>query len=247
MVMLINGINEVIDIIFYDFEVFRYDWMCVLIDPQKPEPYIVINDPVLMAQIYKRYKNDIWVGYNSRHYDQYILKAIMCNFDPWEINYYIINKGLPGWQFSSVLKKIFLINYDVAPLNRSLKELEGFQGHNIHESSVDFNIGRPLTQAEITETVEYCLNDVQEAMNVFAENIDDFKALLWLVKEYNFPLSYMSKTKAQIVSEILECEYVERHDEWDIEPLPCIKLNKYKQAAEWFTNSLNHNYKKSFN
>ena len=215
-----------IDILFYDFEVFRYNWLVVAIDPKKPKTYVIWDDPEALKKLYEKYKHDIWVGYNSRHYDQYILKAILCKFDPWEINYYIINKGLPGWQFSSVLKKIFLINYDVAPLNRSLKELEGFQGHNIHESSVDFNIGRPLTQAEIKETVEYCLNDVQEAMNVFAENIDDFKALLWLVKEYNFPLSYMSKTKAQIVSEILECEYVERHDEWDIEPLPCIKLNK---------------------
>lgn len=216
--------------IFYDFEVFRHNWLVVLIDPEKPEPYVVIDDPDQLKRIYENYKNDIWVGFNSRHYDQYILKAILCGFDAWDINKHIFVDGQPGWTFSSLLRKIFLINYDVMPLNKSLKQLEGFQGHNIHESSVDFKIDRPLTQAEITETVEYCLNDVQETMNVFAENINDFNALLWLVKEFNFPLSYMSKTKAQISAEILECVRVEREDEWDLSVLKCIKLKDKKRC-----------------
>ena len=235
-----------IKILFYDFEVFRYDWLVCLIDPDKDEPYIVVNDVDLLRKIYNEYKNDIWVGFNSRHYDQYILKAILCGLSAWDCNDYIINKGLPGWQFSSLLRKVFLINYDCAPLNQSLKQLEGFQGHNIHETGVSFDIDRPLTPDEIDETVEYCLNDVEEAMNVFAENINDFNALLWLVKEFNFPLSYMSKTKAQISAEILECVKVERDDEWDLSVLSCIKLKKYKSAAEWFLNPDNHNYKKSF-
>ena len=232
--------------IFYDFEVFRYDWLVCLIDPDKDEPYIVVNDVDLLRKIYNEYKNDIWIGFNSRHYDQYILKAILCGLSAWDCNDYIINKGLPGWQFSSLLRKVFLINYDCAPLNQSLKQLEGFQGHSIHETGVSFDIDRPLTQEEITETIDYCLNDVQEAMNVFAENINDFNALLWLVKEFNFPLSYMSKTKAQISAEILECVKVERDDEWDLSVLSCINLKKYKSAAEWFLNPDNHNYKKSF-
>lgn len=232
--------------IFYDFEVFRYNWLVVAIDPKKPKPYVIWDDPEALKKLYEKYKNDIWVGFNSRHYDQYILKGILCGFNAWKLNDFIINQNKPGWSFSSLLRKIFLINYDVAPLNNSLKQLEGFQGHSIHESDVDFKIDRPLTEAEKADTVKYCTNDVEETINVFAANIDDFNALLWLVKEFKFPLSYMSKTKAQISAEILECEKVERNDEWDLFTLKCLKLKKYKEAAKWFLNPENHDYKKKF-
>ena len=230
----------------YDFEVFRYDWLVVAIDPKEQQPYVIINDIDALLNLYTKYKNDIWIGFNSRHYDQYILKGLLCGFDAWELNDYIINQGKAGWSYSSLMRKIFLINYDVAPLNNSLKQLEGFQGHNIHESNVDFKINRKLTDAEIKETVKYCTNDVKEALNVLAANINDFNALLWLVKEFKFPLSYMSKTKAQISAEILECEKVERDDEWDLSVLKCVRLSKYKKAIEWFMNKANHDYKKSF-
>lgn len=230
--------------IFYDFEVFKHDWLVVLIDPEEPEPYVVINNKEHLEKIYNQYKDDIWIGFNSRHYDQYILKAILCGFSAWDMNDWLINQKKPGWMFSDLLRNIFLINYDVMPLNSSLKQLEGFQGHNIHESSVDFRIDRKLTQAEITETVKYCINDVKETMNVFAENINDFNSLLWLVKTFNFPISYMGKTKAQISAEILECIKTDRSDEWDISVLPCIQLNKYKKAVNWFLDKKNHYYKK---
>lgn len=217
---------------FYDFECFKYNWMVVLIDPEKEEPYVVVDDQDRLAKIYEEYKHDIWIGFNSRHYDQYILKAILCGLSAWECNDWIINKHQPGWLFSEMMREIFLINYDVMPLNNSLKQLEGFQGHNIHESSVDFTIDRPLTEDEINETITYCTNDVEETINVFMENINDFKALLWLVTEFGFPLSYMSKTKAQISAEILECVKTERDDEWDLSVLPCIKLIDKKR---WLT------------
>lgn len=218
--------------IFYDFEVFKFNNLIVAIDPEKDKPYVIWDNPEALSKLYEQYKEDIWVGFNSRHYDQYILKSILCGLSAWECNDWIINKHQPGWSFSSLLRQIFLINYDVMPLNSSLKQLEGFQGHNIHESSVDFKINRPLTEAEKEETVGYCTNDVEEAMNVFLENINDFNALLWLVKEYNFPLSYMSKTKAQISAEILECEPVNRADEWELSVLPCIQLQDKKR---WLT------------
>lgn len=210
---------------FYDFEVFKHNWMVVLIDPEHIDtPVEVVDDADALTAYYESHKNDIWVGFNSRHYDQYILKGILTGCKPWDINEWIIIKHQPGWSYSSLLRKIFLINYDVMPLNSSLKQLEGMQGHNIYESGVDFRIDRPLTPEEIRETLQYCRNDVLETMNVFSANISDFNALLWLVKEFNFPLSYMSKTKAQISAEILECEPVERTDEWDIQVLPCIQL-----------------------
>lgn len=211
--------------LFYDFEVTKFDWMVVAIDPERiDKPYEIINSPEDISSIYEQYREDIWVGFNSRHYDQWILKGILTGCKPWDINKHIIIDKQPGWSYSSLLRKIPLINYDVMPLNTSLKQLEGMQGHDIYESSIPFNIDRPLTAEEIKEMIMYCRNDVHETMNVFAANISDFNALLWLVKEFHFPLSYMSKTKAQISAEILECEPVSRSDEWDIYTLPCLQL-----------------------
>lgn len=218
--------------IFYDFETFRHDWLVVLINPVDKAEKVIVNDVNELQRFYDKYKNDIWVGYNSRHYDQYILKALLCGFDAWEINDWLINERGAGWQFSSLLNKIFLINYDVAPLNKSLKQLEGFQGHNIHESEVDFKIDRKLTSAEIAETIKYCRNDVLETINVFCELEADFTAQMGIVKMFDLPLSAMGKTKAQISAEILECERVERDDEWRLFVLPCIELCKTKR---WLT------------
>lgn len=231
---------------FYDFEVFRHDWLVVIINPVTKEETVIINDVRKLQRYYEQHKNDIWVGYNSRHYDQYILKALLCGFDAWEMNDWLINQGAPGWAFSNLLRKIPLINYDVSLLGKSLKQLEGFQGHNIHETGVDFRIERKLTAAEIAETITYCRNDVMETINVFTELIDDFNAQMGLVKMFNLPLSAMGKTKVQVAAEVLECERVERSDEWDLFVLPCVQLKKYKAAADWFLNRHNHDYTKSF-
>ena len=211
---------------FYDFEVFKHEWLVVIINPFEKRVERIHNDVNRLERYYNAHKHDIWVGFNSRHYDQYILKGLLCGFKAWDINDWIINKGLPGYQFSSLLKKVPLINYDVMLLNSSLKQLEGFQGHNIHETGVDFTIDRPLTAEEIEETFSYCQNDVEETINIWLACKSDFDAQMSLVKMFNLPLNAMSKTKAQISAQILECEYVQRNDEWELFKLDCIELEK---------------------
>ena len=64
--------------IFYDFEVFAYDWLVVLIDLNAKQETVIINDPDKLKGFYESHKETIWAGYNSRHYDQFILKGILC-------------------------------------------------------------------------------------------------------------------------------------------------------------------------
>lgn len=232
-------------IVGYDAEVFRYNWLFVFIDPFTRTVTKIWDDPKALRQFYDNHKNIIFVGYNSRHYDQYVLKAILCGFKAWQINEWIITKKQPGWMFSDALKRIKLINYDTQPgQDKSLKQLEAFQGHNIHETGVDFNIDRPLTDEEKRITEKYCINDVMETLNVFAETKNEFNALLGLVKMFNLPFSAIGKTKAQVSAQILECEAVERNDEWELYTLPCLKLEnqKYKNCVAWFFNPLNQWY-----
>ena len=99
--------------IFYDFEVFKYNWLVVAIDVINQKEHVIIDDSEALEQLYCEHKNDIWVGFNSRNYDQYILKAILAGFNPKKINDFIIVRGRRGWEFSSLLRKFPLNNYDV--------------------------------------------------------------------------------------------------------------------------------------
>ena len=43
----------------------------------------------------------------------------------------------------------------------SLKAIEGHLGLSVEESTIDFNIDRPLTESELAELIHYCKHDVE--------------------------------------------------------------------------------------
>lgn len=228
-------------ILFFDFEVFKYDWLVVAIDPIARREHVVVNNKSQLEKLYKQYQKDIWVGYNCRNYDQYILKGILCGFDPKKINDWIIVQDRKGWEFSSMFNKIQLYLYDAMPnIPVSLKVLEGFMGHNIHETSVPFDIDRKLTPQEILETIRYCKFDVLNTIDVFLQRKGEFDAQLDLLKAFNLPLSNLSKTQAQLAAVILDAKKVRFNDDWDIRLPNNVQLGKYKAVGEWFLNKENH-------
>jgi hypothetical protein len=85
-------------VFFFDFEVFYKDWMVVIIDYQTKEKTAIINDIPKLRDFYEQHKLDIWVGYNSRMYDQFILKGLLLGIDPYFINEEIITNGKNGYQ-----------------------------------------------------------------------------------------------------------------------------------------------------
>lgn len=229
--------------LFYDFEVFKYDWLTVIMDSDKHEEIIFINQPDEFTEFLAAHKFDIWVGFNNRHYDQYIAKGIACGFDPKKINDFIIIKGKNGWQFSSLLSKIQMINYDVMDTNdRGLKALEGFMGNNIKETSVPFDIDRKLTEAEIQETIKYCRHDVEQTIEVFIRRKSDFEAQMGLLKMFDVPLNGISKTKVQLSADILGAVRHDYDDEFDISFPDTMKIEKYTDVVEWYKNPDNRCY-----
>lgn len=233
--------------IFYDFEVFEHDWMVVLIDPAKREETDIINDPQQLSEFYEENKNDIWVGFNSRFYDQYILKGILLGMNPKKINDWIIVKGKDGWRYSSLFRTIRLNNYDVmGNVDRGLKFFEGSMGSMIKESSIPFDIQRPLTEAELQETLLYCRHDVQETIKVFLHRKDDFNAHMGLVKiaceGQSLDLSLISKTKAQLSAHILKAVQKPHDDEFDIDFPDTLVINKYTNVLDWYKNPDNRCY-----
>lgn len=231
-------------ILFYDFEVFQDDWLVVIIDVIKKCEHVIVNNPDTLQSIYNNNKNDIWVGYNSRHYDQWIFKAILCGFNPKELNNHIIVKKKPAYQYSSLLNKISLNNFDVMTVQTGLKSLEGFMGNDIKESSVPFDIDRKLTQEEIEETIKYCRHDVEQTIEVFIQRKDEFEAHMGLIKAFNLPLEYISKTKVQLSAIILDAWKKDHDDEFDISFPPTMQIDKYKEVVRWYDNPLNRDYEK---
>lgn len=220
---------------FIDFEVFCNDWLCVAINPIKKTETVIVNDPDELRQFYEENKDTIYVGYNIRGYDQWIFKAILAGFNPYEMNEHIITKDKKGHEFSSVLRQYPLTIYDVAQFGASLKQLEAMQGHSIYESDVDFRLNRKLTQAEIDETIKYCRNDVQETANIFLKKKADFDVQMELMHEFNLPLSCISKTQTQLTAEILGAKRRECTDEFNLNfPKYLNKIKKYKHIVDWF-------------
>lgn len=151
-------------LITYDCEVFAYDWLVVFKDKETGTYTCIHNDNEALKECLD--SENIYVGFNSKHYDQFIIKAIAAGFTPQEIkqvNDFII-KGGQGWECPSL--KGFYFNFnnvdikDDMQMGLSLKAIEGHLGMSVKESTVPFDIDRPLTNAELEETVFYCKHDV---------------------------------------------------------------------------------------
>ena len=148
----------------FDCEVFAYDWLFVFKNIKTGEYTIIHNDNYAVKQFVTNDK--LFVGFNNKHYDNYILKAVLCGADNAllkEINDFIINgnMGFEHWFLKE--NQAYFNTFDIMDdmqQGLSLKAIEGHLGLNIEESSVPFDIDRPLTQKELEETIKYCKHDV---------------------------------------------------------------------------------------
>lgn len=148
----------------FDFEVFRYDWLVVFKQAKSGEFTVIHNDSNALKEFMKGDK--LLCGFNNKHYDNHILKAILCGADNAmvkAINDYIIagNQGFDHWFLKQ--NKAWFDTFDIMDdmqKGLSLKAIEGHLGLSIQETEVDFNIDRPLTEEELAMTIKYCKHDV---------------------------------------------------------------------------------------
>lgn len=204
--------------------------------------YHIWDNKSAIQKFYEHYQRTIMVGYNSRGYDQYILKAILCDFNPYIVSQWIIEFDRQGYEFSKLFNNFHIMNYDCMVFGRSLKELEAFLGHNIQETPIPFDIDRPLTDKEKILVQGYCEHDVNETFEVFVETKDSFETVVGLIEEFKLPSYMISKTETQLAAEILGAEYKKRDDEFDIEMPSTLRLGKYQWILDehfypWSLNS----------
>lgn len=236
-------------ILFYDFEVFKHTWLVVIVDAIAQKETIIVNDSAKMTEFYESHKNYIWIGYNSNSFDAWILRAILGGYDPYQMSQWIIAKERKGWEFDRELSRFQVLGFDARWSNIApgLKTLEAFMGDDIRETEVPFDLDRPLTEEEIAQTIKYCRNDVNETMKVFCHAKQEFNAQWELIKLFDLPLTAISKTKAQLTANILNCVKTDRNDEWNFNlEAPCYLVKKYKNVVEWFENTENRNLEAGF-
>lgn len=232
-------------LIFYDFEVYKENWMVVFYDYATMKKVEIVDDREKFKKFYEKYKDALFIGYNNNFYDQYIFKSILLNMNPKEVNDKLISEGIPGYKISKEFNKIKMYNYDCIVLNKSLKQLEGMLGESIEETEVDFNLDRALNELEIQKTLKYCSHDVEQTIKVFKATISEFNAHIGLINEFKLPLDDMCKTKARLASKILGAERLHgMNDEFDYVIPECISLVNYGNVKDWFLQEENKCYKK---
>lgn len=232
------------NLLFTDFEVFKNLWTVVIIDPMNEKETVIVNDREKFQNFYSQHKNDIWVTYNGRNYDQWIARAILCGFDPKEVNDWIIVQQRKGWEYSNAFRTIQFYNFDIMTSFHGLKQLEGFMGSDIRETTIPFDYEGEFTPEMIEEVIKYNRHDVQETIKVFLHRKNEFDAHCSLLKTFKLPIRHISKTQAQLAAVILGAERVELDDEWDIRVPDTLRLTKYKHVADWFLNPENHDSEK---
>ena len=153
----------------FDYEVFQYDWIIVAKVAGTDQYFITHNDPDAVTE-WMKVENPLLCGYNNKGYDQFIHRAVLAGFgqkDIKAISEEIISHDRNGWDIASLKDvRIFFDQFDLMDdvrIGISLKDFEAHLGMDICESSVSFDINRPLTAAEIEETIRYCKHDVDAA------------------------------------------------------------------------------------
>ena len=155
----------------FDYEVFAHDWLVVFKDIESGAYLVAHNDNELVKSIMEL--QPFLIGFNNKHYDQFIHKAVLTDASPEEIkglNDYIIHDG-NGWEHPLVAgAKVYFDQADLmddCQVGLSLKAIEAHLGMDIRETTVSFDIDRPLTPEELEEVIFYCKHDVDATERLY--------------------------------------------------------------------------------
>lgn len=206
-------------IIVGDIETFKYDWISVFYDISRNEWLVYHNDNDGVRDLMGQ-PDVIFCGFNNKHYDNHIWKAICCGAPPSlvkQINDFIIEDERPGWEHWFIRQNRFWFDsfdlMDDTQVGTSLKHIEAHLGWNIEETEVDFNIDRPLTRGEIKQTIYYCKWDVRATAKLLTmrKNYLDCKVDLGRMCDLSGAKALYC-TNARLTAKYLGATYVERDD-----------------------------------
>lgn len=226
--------------IIFDFEVFKYDWLVVFYDTTENKFTVIVNDVKRLKEYIKNNQCKLYIGFNTKHYDDLILKGLLLGEDPKYINDKIIKEN-KTYQLYQIIdfKSINFYSLDISLdfMRGSLKEFEGYLGLDIAESNVSFDIDRKLTEEELKLSIDYCKHDVKATYELIKISKNSVLAKLQLIKHFKLPMKYVSKTNTKLASIILNANNVKYDDE--LEPFKApkeLQLNN-KDIYDFYCNN----------
>lgn len=230
---------------FFDIEVFKFDWLIVLISDDGEVTEIHNDKEALKKRLSSK---EILVGYNNYSYDDIILSAILMgksNEDIYKISKLIIEDKRPR------VKPLPYLTLDVmqeVKQNFSLKEAQANMGLSIVETPIDFNINRPLNDMEIDYVFKYCKNDVLTTKILFEKREAYFASKFEIVQTFNLHPSNLKKTRANLAAAVLKSKKIQpKKDRLDLTFDNRIKLNELpKEVVEFYCN-ISEEFKKGVN
>lgn len=152
-------------LLFYDIECFKFDSLVVFKDIDNQVVWYSWNK---FDGLFSLITNHVLIGYNNYHYDDYMLTMMMKGVSQEELKQ--LNDELIGGMDVGFKVSEFIHSLDCfqeLSMKPSLKKIEGNMGKSIKESSVPFDIDRPLTESEKHEVFQYCSYDVENTIEVF--------------------------------------------------------------------------------
>ena len=225
----------------YDAEIFAHDFLIGFKDKETGEYYHFHNDNEGVRDFIT--ENAIYCGFNSKGYDQYIIKAIVEGLSPEEIHqisYWITKLKRNGFEHP-LLQGVFykFNNVDIkndVRIGLGLKSIEAHLGMNIRESGVDFEIDRPLTHAEIQEVIEYNKADLDATEKLTEIRKDYLRTKLNLGKRAGIDdVTSLSLTNAKLTAKMLKAVKREWTDGRDYVFPPNLDLSVIpKEISDFF-------------
>ena len=231
-----------------DFEQFAHDTLMVVINYRTKERIIFHNSNAEQYQSFIDKYNPIFLTYNGKSYDKYILKACLLGYSPEEckeINDFIIN-GNNGWEYPfegyCKLPPVWDL-FDCLKTFKSLKEVEGNLRMNITETTVPFDLPDKWNEQQKDEVIYYCTADVNALFPLFERLINDYKSKFIICRLGNIDTEFgLGMTDANLTATLLKAERIEHNDPFLYKyPSQIDKTKIPKEALDYFDDLIEHN------
>lgn len=240
--------------IFFDFEVFKYDWLVCITEYWLNEnkelctkDLVILNNRQQLINYYNDNKDyGIFIGKNNSRYDNGIMIGIMENKNPKVISDCIIEKEISWKTLIKNWRNYQFLYIDIMQdaARISLKEEEAYLDLPIITTEVEFDTDRLLTKEELEKSISYCKADVRALITSFKNNISGVITKINLILEYNLPKNYISMTNAQLCSKLFDCKKTSFDDEFEIFDISRIGIKpQNKTIIDFYTQPIDYKNK----
>lgn len=195
---------EGIELILFDMEVYKYDWIAGFKIHNTGE-YIQIHNNINDLELFLvKHSDAMYFTINGERYDDNILDAILNNKDPYTVSQVIINekKDLRAWNLP-------ILTYDLSKQKTfypSLKAFESNNGMSIEELPIEATFDSRLTLGQLEILMKYNRHDLDATELSMTQRMpESIMVKARLIKYFNLDfIKYMSRTKGSIIADGLE-------------------------------------------